>query len=116
MQVWFCGVHTDVGGGYVRPGRQALSDYPLRWIADEAHACGLALEPHLAASTKPVATAKLHDSYKGVMKLLGKSRRRIKAGTRIHHSVKTRYDADDDYRPPMLESHVQKKGWGDLVD
>ena len=114
MQVWFCGVHSDVGGGYIEPGRQALSDIPLRWIADEASRCKLSFEPHLAKTSKPVATAKLHDSYKGFMKLLGKSRRRIRAGTQIHRSVKARYDADRDYRPPLLAKHVKKKGWGKL--
>ena len=115
LQVWFAGVHTDVGGGYVKPGRQALSDIPLGWIADEAEASGLALEAHLSKKRRAVATAKLHDSYKGFMKLLGKSRRRIKGTTRIHSSVKTRYEADSDYRPPYLVKHLKKKGWGDLV-
>jgi hypothetical protein len=65
---------------------------------------------------KPAPTAKLHDSYKGFIKLLGKSRRKIAARTRIHSSVKARYMADPDYRPPLLEKHVNRRGWGDLVD
>jgi uncharacterized protein (DUF2235 family) len=32
-QVWFCGVHTDVGGGYKESG---LSDIPLAWMIDRA--------------------------------------------------------------------------------
>jgi uncharacterized protein (DUF2235 family) len=114
-QLWFCGVHTDVGGGYVRPGRAALSDIPLAWMIREARAAGLSLEPHLDKQSKPVATAKLHDSYKGFMKLLGKSRRRIsrigRDGLGIHTSVKERWTKNADYRPPYLRKHVKKYGW-----
>ena len=35
LQVWFAGVHSDIGGGY--PEKQsALSKYPLLWMIDEA--------------------------------------------------------------------------------
>ena len=40
-QVWFAGVHGDIGGGY--PERESgLSKYPLLWMIDEAAAHGLA--------------------------------------------------------------------------
>jgi len=116
LQVWFAGVHTDVGGGYIKPGRQALSDIPLEWIVEEAEKKGLVFEDHLSKKIRKNPQAKLHDSYKGFMKLLGKSRRRIPASTRIHRSVKTRYQADRDYRPKYLVKHVEKRGWGELVD
>ena len=39
-QVWFAGVHSDVGGGY--PEKQSgLAKFSLRWMADEAVAQGL---------------------------------------------------------------------------
>src|SRR3989338_4259549 len=37
-QVWFCGVHTDVGGGYKEAD---LSYYSLDWMIREAEAKGL---------------------------------------------------------------------------
>jgi uncharacterized protein (DUF2235 family) len=37
-QVWFCGVHTDVGGGYEEP---ELSYYSLDWMIRESEAKGL---------------------------------------------------------------------------
>jgi len=41
-QVWFAGVHCDVGGGY--PERESgLSKYPLLWMIDEAVKCGLTI-------------------------------------------------------------------------
>ena len=37
-QVWFCGMHTDVGGGYAE---QTLSDIPLVWMVGKAVEHGL---------------------------------------------------------------------------
>jgi uncharacterized protein (DUF2235 family) len=40
LQVWFAGVHADIGGGY--PEKQSgLSKYPLLWMINEATRCGL---------------------------------------------------------------------------
>ncbi|MEM7378083.1 MAG: DUF2235 domain-containing protein [Pseudomonadota bacterium] len=45
-QVWFAGVHADVGGGY--PEREsAASKFPLAWMVDEARAHGLAFRERL---------------------------------------------------------------------
>ena len=44
QQVWFAGVHADIGGGY--PERESgLSKYPLIWMIEEAVKCGLAVNP-----------------------------------------------------------------------
>jgi uncharacterized protein (DUF2235 family) len=40
-QVWFQGVHTDVGGGYAESG---LSDTTLEWMTDQAAECGLVFD------------------------------------------------------------------------
>ena len=43
LQVWFAGVHADIGGGY--PEKQSgLSKYPLLWMIDEAIKCGLKVD------------------------------------------------------------------------
>jgi uncharacterized protein (DUF2235 family) len=39
-QVWFAGVHADIGGGYPE-AESGLSKFPLDWMIDEALACGL---------------------------------------------------------------------------
>ena len=39
-QVWFAGVHADVGGGYPETESQ-ISKYPLQWMLDEAAKYGL---------------------------------------------------------------------------
>ncbi|MGJ4949401.1 T6SS phospholipase effector Tle1-like catalytic domain-containing protein [Bradyrhizobium sp. HKCCYLS20291] len=43
-QVWFAGVHCDVGGGYPE-AESAASKYPLLWMIDEAVEAGLAVNP-----------------------------------------------------------------------
>ena len=40
-QVWFAGVHSDVGGGYPDP---ALAEIALLWMADRARERGLVLQ------------------------------------------------------------------------
>ncbi len=44
MQVWFAGVHADIGGGYPET-QSGLSKYPLLWMIDEAVKSGLAVNP-----------------------------------------------------------------------
>lgn len=44
QQRWFCGAHADVGGGYA-PAESGRSEIALRWMAQEAQAAGLVLEP-----------------------------------------------------------------------
>lgn len=41
-QVWFAGVHCDIGGGYNPPG---LSDITLPWMVQRAQECGLFFDP-----------------------------------------------------------------------
>ena len=44
VQVWFAGVHADIGGGC--PEKQSgLSKFPLLWMIDEAVKSGLAVDP-----------------------------------------------------------------------
>jgi uncharacterized protein (DUF2235 family) len=43
-QVWFPGVHCDVGGGYPEE-ESSLSKYALEWMLEEAKAAGLLVHP-----------------------------------------------------------------------
>lgn len=79
-QVWFAGVHSDVGGGYPEV-QSGLSKYPLLWMAGEADRAGLVLDlpllAHLAGLgppprpghrfdyVPPSPTAQLHKSLTG---------------------------------------------------
>lgn len=68
-QIWFPGVHCDVGGGYERKG---LSDGALKWMADEAGAPGieLALRADMLAQIQPNHQDVLHNSCRGFFQLL----------------------------------------------
>jgi hypothetical protein len=66
-QIWFPGVHCDVGGGYVETG---LSDGALDWMMTEAEGCGLVFRPNVRAQLRPDALGVVHDSCTGVFKAL----------------------------------------------
>ena len=65
LQVWFAGVHSDVGGGY--PDDNA-SHIPLKWMLDEAAAAGLAFVPGAVNEIRRLANTRgpLHDSRRGL--------------------------------------------------
>jgi uncharacterized protein (DUF2235 family) len=44
LQVWFPGVHCDVGGGYPEGPESAQSKYPLTWMIREAVQAGLLVD------------------------------------------------------------------------
>lgn len=65
-QVWFPGVHSDVGGGYSRCG---LSDGALKWMIEEAQQLGLDFR-QIGSLIAPDSSGQLHDSVIGVFKSL----------------------------------------------
>jgi uncharacterized protein (DUF2235 family) len=76
-QVWFPGVHCDIGGGYPE-SESALSKVTLQWMIDEAQAAGLLLadttiDLMLGASGQgyaaPNCDGMLHNSLKGLWRL-----------------------------------------------
>jgi len=95
-QVWFAGVHKDVGGGYPESG---LSDAAFRWLLAEATEAQLRVEEHLTASIFPDPADRQHNEYKGFYRRLGrKAVRQLPTGSRVHRSVKQRWDAVPGYR------------------
>ncbi len=118
-QVWFSGVHADVGGSYPPDKHTGLraSDIPLKWMLDEATTADLTIEPHIRDSLTHSTSAKLHKSRRHVYRLKSPLHRPLIENdkpTKIHPSVKSRYDADDDYRPKWLEQRVDHSGWDSL--
>jgi uncharacterized protein (DUF2235 family) len=62
-QVWFAGVHSDVGGGYVD---RSLADITLTWMAEKAESEGLAMDwSVLPDGQKLDPLAAQHDSRAG---------------------------------------------------
>jgi len=67
-QVWFCGAHSDIGGGYAET---ALSDIALDWMLGKARGAGLAFDSQ-AMAAYPLhgnPLGKLHDSKTGLYRL-----------------------------------------------
>lgn len=112
-QVWFAGVHSDVGGGY-QPDKdgKALSEIPMLWMRDEAIAQDLCFQKHINSSTNFMASQ--HNEHKRMFKLLGKHEREILPDTPIHISVKNRYEKNPLYRPKNLVRYIEKYGWDNL--
>jgi uncharacterized protein (DUF2235 family) len=90
-QVWFAGVHADIGGGYPED-QSGLAQFPLNWMIDEAVQFGLAIDArtrsHLALGqnqpdarenfAKPDATAQLHVSLTAAWRPLEWIPKRVK--------------------------------------
>jgi uncharacterized protein (DUF2235 family) len=65
IQVWFAGVHSDIGGGYPD---DTLSYIPLEWMLDEAVSANLVFVPSAVADIRRIAggLGPLHDSRRGL--------------------------------------------------
>lgn len=116
-QVWFCGVHSDIGGGYKPDSDKGLlADIPLKWMIKEAVHKGLDFEDHITDGLTYKPTATKHKTHKGFYKVLGKRKRRILKHTMIHSSVKDRYDQVSSYRPDTLTGYINKWGWNNIEE
>lgn len=118
-QVWFAGVHSDVGGSYPPDKDTGLraSDIPLAWMLDEATRGGLHIEPHIRNALTDGTTAKLHKSRNHVYRFKRPLHRPLLSAdkpTKIHPSVKSRYQTDSGYRPRQLKKLVEEHGWHTL--
>lgn len=101
-QVWFTGVHGDVGGG---AAPQGLSDIPLSWMLAKAGALGLQIDQGVAAKyPSPFdGTQSLDQIHESWTVLWGFPRRRqIAANASISNSVQIRCAEDSSYRPSNL--------------
>jgi uncharacterized protein (DUF2235 family) len=116
-QVWFAGVHADVGGGYKRSDDdKLLSDIPLAWMTAEAATAGLEFERHLYVKAKLDHRARQHKSHRSFWRALGRERREIPPDAVLHASVKRRYEQTD-YAPRQLTDWLQQRDgdWGQLA-
>lgn len=66
-QVWFSGVHSDVGGGLAR---RALADVSLLWMTDRARDCGLGFVDDAFRGAAPDALGPLHESRTGPWRMM----------------------------------------------
>lgn len=80
QQVWFSGVHSNVGGGYADSG---LSDTTLQWMINKAAATGLEFDKGYAANLKPNSLGELRNSTGGIYAITPKLSREINSGIAI---------------------------------
>ncbi|MGD8306227.1 MAG: DUF2235 domain-containing protein, partial [Ignavibacteria bacterium] len=98
-QVWFAGVHSDVGGFYKEHG---LSDCALKWVIDEAKAQGLIISQNEYEKIQENPADKLHNSLLPFWWILGWITRKINEGAFIHKTVFERMDKRKEYNPKNL--------------
>jgi hypothetical protein len=126
-QVWFAGVHSDIGGGYPDP---ALAEIPLSWMAERARESGLVFEPghfqrssgkidpeerQLGARIAPHPLGGITKSRKGFYRWLPRHRRELidPDGSRcstVASSAVWRRQAKPEYAPANLERYVVADG------
>ena len=85
LEVWFRGVHSDVGGGN---GNRALNDITLRWMLNKAIASGLPMRDGCVGSscTEANVDAKIGENFD----LIRNRQREPKPGDRYHYTVTAR--------------------------
>ncbi len=88
-QLWFSGVHSDIGGGYKESG---LSDCSLNWIIEQAGQFGLQFESHLIEAIAQNPLDKQHNERRGIYRARDKLVRTINGP--LHSTVKQRWDAN----------------------
>lgn len=113
-EVWFAGVHSDIGGGFIEEPR--LGDITLKWIPDGARAAGILLrdDREFEPLTIGHATATIH-STKRTWALLTFRRRRVLPTAKIHASVQQRIAKRPRYQHPRFrKSRLPADSWADL--
>jgi uncharacterized protein (DUF2235 family) len=108
-QVWFAGVHSDVGGGYQECD---LSDITLSWMMQKARENGLVFSPAAEAQyltpRSQIATGPAHDEWKIVPWGIPEHRT-IPPAAVMSNTVQTRLDDKHlDYKPENLKLNGTK--------
>lgn len=108
QQVWFPGVHCDVGGGYLECG---LSDITLGWMMKNAIDCGLAFTDDAKAKYLKIdpknALGPAHDEWKLVPWGIPEHRK-VPDNAAMANTVQLRLSGVPEYRPENLKLTAQK--------
>ncbi|MGB6364492.1 MAG: DUF2235 domain-containing protein [Thermoanaerobaculia bacterium] len=90
-EVWFRGVHSDVGGGNENI---PLNDIALQWMLRKAIAVGLPIDPEIPASLESDPRAEISGNG---LDLIKNKPRKITVRDWIHHTVQ---DREGHHNPP----------------
>lgn len=97
-QLWFCGQHSDIGGG----ANQPATNMALHWMLQEAKNCGLQVDDAAMAKLELDVAAKLTDSSGRPLKIMPRSVPLLEpfhVDKLIHASVTARRNKDANYWP-----------------
>jgi len=114
-EMWFAGVHSDVGGQF--PDDHRLSDISLAWMAGQAHVAGLRIDERIyekmlgTAPGSPLpqghALGRVHSNSPWWILAGGWRHRPVEPGDELHPAVRRRISltADDPhpYRPDLRD-------------
>ena len=123
-QVWFAGMHSDVGGGYPEP---ELAEIALLWMVERARAAGLQFEPdqfvvdsgaiederrRFGKNVAPDALGTIHESYEGMYRLAGPNERALREPdeSAVASSAVRRTRERTDYARPALDEYLGDGG------
>ncbi len=105
-QVWFAGVHSNIGGGYPENG---LSDIALNWLISKAKNCDLELE-EIPGNENYMEVPK--ESWKGFYELIPPYYREIgvkeNGSESVHQTAIEKYNDDENYHPKNLKEYLNK--------
>jgi uncharacterized protein (DUF2235 family) len=107
-QVWFPGVHSDIGGGYLDTG---LSDWALLWMIESAKTAGLEFDGDVmkALGTKENHLKEPESSRTFIYKLQPALDRPVGATEHkteyFHQSLIRKWKDQKEYRPKPLRAH-----------
>ena len=105
-QVWFPGVHSDVGGWYAETG---LSDIALVWMLKNAEQQGLRLKDGWVDKLNPDPSGIIHESRTGLWRIWRPAVRCIPEGAKIHKSVFDRKkNSQTNYQPQNVPDKYTK--------
>lgn len=111
-QVWFPGVHSNVGGGYAPDG---LANEALHWMVERAERLGLEFDAGYLAHFIPCFNSVLVDSMTLAYRAMGPNERKLGEhaadGETVHQSAIDRMQlAACAYGPDNLNAYLAKPG------
>jgi uncharacterized protein (DUF2235 family) len=124
-QVWFPGVHSNIGGGYVDCG---LSNITLKWMMEKAEKAGLELEENCIQQLECNSKGELRNSLVGIFRLTPRMFRTINnafihrkedakgkmtdgariRNEKIHYTCLERLTTVKAYKPKNLQPALQR--------
>ncbi|HEY6323406.1 MAG TPA: DUF2235 domain-containing protein [Thermoanaerobaculia bacterium] len=117
-QLWFPGVHSNIGGGFRNDG---LADGALQWMVGEARACGLAVEDGFLAHYPSFVGGTRKNTDSGALRVYEILRCKYGRGVRqldlpasahasLHSSIAELLLRDPTYRPANLLGYLARHG------